>query len=166
MTTTYDFTVARPTYRPAEPPVRVAIDGDRVVLRTVGLLDHDATATLIETMNAAIAAGCDLVLELAPAEHEEGLDRGAVTSSVPMAPGRHDVVMTAGAGLLRIPTVATQWTVDVSRRRLCTQDHIRELRFMPVHAWTPIRSLSISTRLVAATAAEPALVVSAVHAAS
>ena len=149
--TTYDLGPARPTNRPSEPTIQVRIDEDLVVVRLGTAIDRDATNALVDTMNAAIAAGCSVMLELDRVVDGAFL---ATSSGVQQAvqPTQPDIA-AIGSGLIGIPTVTRPWTIDVVRRRLCTATVGAERRFVPPAGWTPIRSCCVSAGRVLAVGA-------------
>ena len=151
--TTNDLPPGHRTDRPSSPPVQVRMSGERVVVRVVGGLDHDATDALTATMNAAIDAGQPVTLDLDP----HAADQPPTLSAMP---DQHQVatcgpqVTSVGAGLIRIPIAAPSWTIDVYRHRLCTNHDRTQLRSDPQQSWIPIRSVTVTDRTVTAVSAD------------
>jgi hypothetical protein len=148
--TIHDLGPPRPTIRPTDPPVRVCMDGLDVVVRVAGALDRDATNALAVSMNAAIMAGGRVLLDLDPVADLTPLQEATVRDPRMSDASGRPHVEAIGPGLIRIPTASRRWTVDVSRRRLCTTDDPTDRRFVPPQAWRWIRSLSVSSRAVVA----------------
>lgn len=145
---------------PREPPVAARVEDDQVVLRIAGPLDRRATDALAETMNATLSCGHTLVLDLTPATDASP----AATASCPPETPAGAPFTSIGAGLIRVPTVATTWTIDVAGRRLSTGHLTMEPRFVPPHGWMPIRSLTVcGPTVTAVSAAGDDLVVSALR---
>jgi hypothetical protein len=143
-----------------EPPVPARVEGDQVVLRISGPLDRRTTDALAEAMNATLSCGHTLVLDLTPATD---VSSGA-TALRPAGPPTGTPFTAIGAGLIRVTTVATTWTIDVAGRRLATGHPTMEPRFVPPHGWMPIRSVTVRAHTVTAvSAAGDDLVVSALR---
>jgi len=141
--TSHDRRPPHPTWRPVEPPVRVRIDGDCVII-TTGPLDHDATVALAEAIEVTIATGSTAVLDLEddPERPTIGQPSGPIRSGRRPAPRPHAVAL--GPGLLQVSTASQPWTIDVPGHRLCRTHGMTDRLFLPTSAWIGIRAISIS----------------------
>jgi hypothetical protein len=114
----------------------------------MGPLDHDATDALAEVITVAVAAGSVAVIDLSD----------DATAERPTMPTRtqHPHRLTApaatavDAGLLRLATASTPWTVDVAARKLSRNAPLTDRCSTPPHAWCSIASITISGRALIA----------------
>ena len=117
-----------------------------------GRLDEGATATLVAAVNAAVAAGAAVLVDLEP----EPL---GLSDEVPRCESRcgrdhweSSVATMVGPGLVELAAGDEPWLLDVVGRRL-SRVRAQDRRFLPPSAWLSVRAVTVSAAIVGATTA-------------
>jgi hypothetical protein len=152
MTTVYELTPPEPPTRSDEPPIIVRAERGGVVIQPhPGHLDAGATAALVAAINAAVAAGAAVLVDLV------GGPAGQLDGAATAPPCGHDrwpspVATVAGPGFVELAAGDRPWLLDVIGQRL-SRSHAGDRRFLPVSAWTPVVAVTVSAAVVGATTA-------------
>lgn len=142
-----------------DPPIRVRVDRDLVVIQPSGPADRDTTAALSDALNAAVAAGAvallDVDVDLDPEPDGAGSLLRLPAEPDPAPPGATAPwpAEAVEAGGIRLVTTSGWWTIDWPRRRLCRAHHDGG-RATDGEDWIGVRRVWVSrTHVIALTSA-------------
>lgn len=124
-----------------DPPIRISMNGDHLVIRPEGRLDHDAAQALIGAVDAAVFTGSTVLVDL------DEQDRSPATGEVsaPRHPRPATGVVAAMPGCMRFGGAGSWWTIDVAARRVCRSATPIDPRFVAADLWIGVRRLWVST---------------------
>jgi hypothetical protein len=148
MSTVYELTPPELPTRSDEPPITVRAEQAGVIIEPhPGQLDGDATAALVDAINAAVASGAAALIDLTSGRLDQ-LSR--VEHHGSSARGESPVARLAGPGMVELAAGAEPWLLDVVGRRL-SRVRADDRRFLPASAWLRVQAVTVSAAIVGAT---------------
>ena len=151
MTTVYELNPPESPARRDAPPITVRVGRAGVIIQPhPGQLDGGATAALVAAINAAVAAGEAVLIDLARdplvvPDESPGCQPRRGEDGWGSPPAR-----MAGPGIVELAAGNEPWLLDVVGRRL-SPTHADNHRFLPARAWLPVRHVTVSATTVGAT---------------
>ncbi len=117
--------------------------------------DLDLTLVLIDATEAAVRGGLSVMVDLDPAaESRELYAAGLSATAGGSAPSAGGSVALLGPGCVRVRTVESIWTIDLSRGRMFRSDSAIDPFFVTPEAWTSVRAIWLSCASVMALTAD------------
>ena len=150
--------VQRPTTQELqhrEADVTISMCDDQVVICPPSHVDLDATHSLVAAAAAGVLSGSTVMIDL-----DFDTDSSELVALGPISDGRVDPtavvghVGVLGAGLVRLSTADSYWTIDLAEGRLFRTETVVDHHFVGGSDWTCVQAIWLTCSSITALCAD------------